>query len=420
MPPPMKYYPFPQQILLIIYQVVFYIVKAAFPFRLSSCYAYPQLVDHSLPWTFYAAPLLLALLIVFLWLLKRRSDNLFPGIIFYVVALSPVLQMIPFNNASLVADRYCYIPILGIAFFLYQLIEFAESRMFTDSTKMKIPLSVPYAIFILYLLVLSLTRIEVWKNSIPLFTDVIEKNDRINIAYGDRANARIQAGDFGGALEDCAKLLQFDPDNAKAFYNKGNAESGLGHYREAVASYSRSLALGYLPASLFYNRGTAYYHLGLVDSALIDYRNSQNRDDHFADAPFSIGYILLHDRKDPLHSLKYFESALAANPNYAEALYQKACAEYDLRLLGGAMSDLAAAIANEPELKSDSMVARINFATDSINVIIGRVTELIDRTPDKGRSLELRRTLYMMLGDSARASLDSKIAAQYSSKHPRP
>jgi len=418
--PPLKYYSLFQQSLLFFYQVAFYIVKAVFPVNLSSCYAYPQLAGHGLPWTYYAAPFLLALIVIPLWLLRKRPVDLFAGLIFYVVALSPVLQVIPFNNASLVADRYCYLPILGIALFLYQLFELAESRISVHAPETPIPKALPEAVFVLCLFVISLGRVGVWKNSVTLFDDVIEKNDRINIAYGNRANARIQAGNFAGALEDCVKLLGLDPGNAKAFYNKGNAESGLERYREAVNDYSRSIALGYLPASVFYNRGTAYYHLGFVDSALADYRLSRTRDDRFADAPYSIGYIILHDRKDPLASLSYFEAALAINPDHTEAMYQKAIAEYSLRLLGSAMSDLAAAVGNQPGLKCDSMVTRINSSIDSVNVTAARLTELIDKAPGKVQYLEMRRALFITLGDSTRASLDQKIAAQYSSKHARP
>ena len=201
---------------------------------------------------YYAAPIILTGGALMVWLLAKRSFRIGAGLIFYAVALSPVLQLVPFNNASLVADRYVYLPILGIAFFFYQCAEFAGTRISLYAPKINIPKGLPAVLAVLSLFVISFGRVSVWRDSITLFNDVIEKNDRINIAYGDRANAEVQAGDFSAALKDCGKLLEISPSNGKAFYNMGTAHSGLKLYRNAVDDFSRSIALGYNVASVYY------------------------------------------------------------------------------------------------------------------------------------------------------------------------
>ncbi len=412
--PPLQHYSFPQQALLIVYQVAFYVWKSALPVRLSACYAYPQLLNNTLPPVYYAAPVALVALAAALWMVNRRSKNLFPGLIFYIVTLSPVLQLVPFNNASLVADRYIYLPIIGIAFFFYQVSEYIETRLSRYAPEMNVTKNILCGLFILSLFVVAQSRIGVWKDSITLFNDVIEKNNHINIAYGNRANAEIQKGDFSGAVDDCNRLIEISPDNGKAFYNRGNAYSGLKLYREAVSDFTQSIKLGYTLSSVYYNRGTAYYHAGVIDSALLDYRSSEIRDLKFADAPFSIGYVMLHARKDPVTAIKYFDTALAIDRNHAEALFQKASAEVELRFYGGAMSDLAAAIGNQPELKNDSLVARINRSIDGVNTAIAAISDQIEKSPRSVPYRAQRGKLFLMLGDSARAALDMKAAAQYS------
>jgi protein O-mannosyl-transferase len=410
-PPPMKYYSFTQQFLLIAYQLVFYLWKALLPFKLSSCYAYPQLMNNMLPWVYYATPVFFAAIAAALWLLKKKSATLSAGLIFYVVTLSPVLQLVPFNNASLVADRYMYLPILGIAFFFCQCAEFIESQLSSYVPKIHIPKGLPAGLFVLCLFVISVGRISVWQDSITLFNDVIEKNDRINIAYGDRANAKILAGDFSGALEDCNRLIEISPSNGKAYYNMGTAHSGLKLYRDAADDFSRSIDLGYTVASVYYNRGTACYHLGSIDSALSDYRATELRDPQFADAQYSIGYVMLHDRKDPAAALRCFESVLSVHPDHVEALYQKASAEYDLRSYGMAMSDLAAAISRQPALQNDSLVARINTSIDSVNTAISKINDRLASAPGSINEYVQRSRLFLMLGDSTRSILDLKTAA---------
>ncbi len=417
--PPLIYYSFPQRLLLIVYQVAFYIWKFAVPMKLSACYAYPQLVNNELPLAYYAAPIfLIAIGAILLWFLKKKSTNLFPGLLFYAATLLPVLQLVPFNNASLVADRYIYLPVLGLAFFFYQIIALIELRL-SGYDRRGIVKDILLGVFIFCLFIVAVERIGVWKDSITLFNDVIEKNSHIGIAYGNRANAEALKGDFSGALEDCNRLIEISPGNAKAFYNRGNALSGLEHYREAINDFTRSVNLGYDVSSLYYNRGTAYYHAGLIDSALADYRGSEIRDPKFADAPYSTGYVMLHAQKNPHTAIMYFDSALTINPNDAEALYQRATAEYDLHDYGNAMSDLAAAISNQPALKDDSLIARINRSLDSVNTAISVLDKDLAEAPGASRYHAERSALYLMLGDSVRSALDAKFAGEYPTKRLR-
>lgn len=417
--PPLAYYSFPQRLLLILYQVAFYVWKFVAPAKLSACYAYPQLVDNRLPLAYYAAPFLLVAIAAMVWFVKKKSTYIFPELIFYVVTLLPVLQLVPFNNASLVADRYMYLPILGAAFFFYQMVEFIEANASAANPSVRFVKEICCGLFIFGFFVISIGRVGVWKDSITLFNDVIDKNDGISIAYGNRANAKVQKGDFSGALEDCNRLIEITPNNGKAFYNKGNAESGLKHYREAVNDFTESVNLGYDVSSLYYNRGTAYYHVGLTDSALADYRASKLRDPNFADAPYSIGYLMLYAEKDPVTAIRYFDSALAINPNYTEALYEKASVEYDLRYYGSAMSDLAAAISRQPELRNDSLIGRVNRSIDSINTAISTTGKRLTGAAGSNRYRQERSKLYLMLGDSVRASLDMKLSGEYLKKRLR-
>ena len=141
------------------------------------------------------------------------------------------------------------------------------------------------------------------------------------------------------------------------------------------------------------------YHLGAVDSAVSDYHVAELRDKQFADAPFSIGFVMLHDRKDAATALRYFDTALSVNPGHAEALYQKACAENDLRFYGMAMADLAAVISCQPSMQNDSLVARINTSVNDINAAISKIGDQLARAPG---SKYLLRTAKQIIHDAWR------------------
>ena len=407
---PVSFYSLPQRALFVAYEVGFYIWKAALPRMLSACYAYPQLLDGALPLAYYLAPVLLAVLMSAIWLLRRTSETILLGPLIYLITLSPVLQLIPFNNASLVADRYAYLPIVGLAYFFSQLVTLAASRSTSRSPDSAGATSVVFALIILLMLIPSLGRVQVWRNSITLFDDVIEKNDHIGIAYGNRADAKLREGNFSGALSDCEYLVALKPEDGKAYYDRGNALLGLRMYRAGLSDLTRSIQLGYRKSSVYYNRGTACYNLGQVDSAIADFLSSRSLDPAFADAPYSLGYVMLHSRGDPQAAIAYFDSAIAINRRYTEALYQKATAEYRQRAYGNAMRELSEAISYSGSLRSDPLVGEINRAVDSVNA---KVAALRSLPGNASHTIETRRRLeemYKILGDSLRGNADNTLA----------
>ena len=195
---PVQIYPFQQRMLLIAYQLVFYPAKVILPKMLSACYSSPLLVNGALAVEYYLAPLYLAVGVALVWLIGKKFNAVYYGPLVYLLTLSPVLQLIPFNNASLVADRYVYLPIVGLAFLLSQLVELAALKMSKHSFETIEIKNVLFGLLVLLLLIPSLQRINVWKNSLTLFDDVIQKNDHIGIAYGNRAETKIKRSDFAG------------------------------------------------------------------------------------------------------------------------------------------------------------------------------------------------------------------------------
>jgi tetratricopeptide (TPR) repeat protein len=315
-----------------------------------------------------------------------------------------VLQLIPFNNASLVADRYVYLPIVGLAFLLSQLVELAALEMSKHSVKTIEIKNVFFGLLVLLLLIPSLQRITVWRNSLTLFDDVIQKNNHIGIAYGNRAETKIKRSDFAGALADCEQLVALRPDDGQAFYEKGNTLLAMHRERDAIRNFTYSMELGFVKATVFYNRGLAYYSLEIVDSAVADFHTSRSLDSAFADAPYSIGYVSLHSQGDALRAVAYFDSALAIKPNYAEASYQKAAAEYTLHAYGNTLEDLSAAIDNQPSLKNDTLVAEVNRSVDSVNALITAIKDVRGKYPMSVNSKMRLRQMYLVLGDTLRAN----------------
>ncbi len=404
---PIQNYSILQRALLIADELFFYLSKFALPRMLSACYAYPALVNNLLPLEYCLAPLYLALGIAALWLVRKMADGIFLGPLMFLLTLLPVLQLIPFNNASLVADRYVYLPVIGLAFLIAELAELGAAELSKHSIQTRNMKSGAFILIILFFMVASIQRMPVWENALTLFDDVIQKNDQIGIAYGNRAETKTKRGDYRGALADCEQLVTFRPDDGQAYHERGSVLLALHKERAAVTDLTRAIDLGFAKSTTYYNRGIAYSNLGACDSALADFNSSRLLDSAFADAPYSIGYLTLHSLADARGAVAYFDTAVAINPKYAEALYQRAIAEYHLRAYGKAMEDISAAISNHPELRNDPLVPEINRSIDSTNAAVAELQKLADKSPATRDEIFRLRELYLMLGDSLRANANS-------------
>lgn len=65
--------------------------------------------------------------------------------------------------------------------------------------------------------------------------------DVLLAAYSNRAQARLNAGDHAGALEDAERALALDPAHVKSLLRRARALHGVELFQEAVAAYKAVL-----------------------------------------------------------------------------------------------------------------------------------------------------------------------------------
>jgi tetratricopeptide (TPR) repeat protein len=395
-------YEWTHRILMIAASFVFYIGKFLLPIGLSALYGYPMIRGEMLPAWYYAAPFFLAALC---WLVFRfRNDrHIVFGAGLYVIPLLLVSQIVPFHNSSLVADRYAYISTIGLAFIVVRIFRMIANAALFQSPWWKSFKTVAAILVIAVLSVVSFDRVTVWKNGERLFTDVIRKDTDIWLAYGNRAAARIAAGDFHGAAADCDDAIRLHPKSGILRFNKGNAHKGLEQYRSAIADYDSAISLGYDKYTVFFNKANALYAIDQFDSAYAFYSIARDTEPRFSQSYVHLGYIRLKNYSDPAGAIALFDTALTLQPEPKEALYYRAEGHLGLRQIGAALDDLSRSIAMFPSLINDPLVVKINHAVDSIGKEIVRLDSLIDNQPANIEYYGDRAKLYRMLGDTLRA-----------------
>jgi len=103
------------------------------------------------------------------------------------------------------------------------------------------------------------------------YTEAIRFNPRDALAFNNRGDARYKKGDPDGAMQDFEQAIRLKPDYATAFYNRGLARKGKGDLEGALQDYETAIRLKPDYASAFYNRGIARKAKGDLDGAIQDY-----------------------------------------------------------------------------------------------------------------------------------------------------
>ena len=214
-------FPFLRRILHAGYGFSVYIFKILLPVNLSAFYPYPYplingaWVTNSIPVTFYATFVTTITLLVFSVLgffSKNKSLNAIGiGLLFFAITIALLLQFLPVGRA-IMADRYSYIPSIGIFFILGYFINLLHQKWPKVSIILIIVVLYAAALF-----VRTIQQCKVWKNDETLWGNAIgiyPNDNRIALVYENRAIYYQLLGKPKEALSDFLKVAEWNPKNA--------------------------------------------------------------------------------------------------------------------------------------------------------------------------------------------------------------
>jgi len=278
------------RIFMVCFAITLYVAKTLFPIPLSVVYPYPDKINALLPLHYYLSFFIIVALVL---LIKRDSKNkreiLFGCSFFFVT----IFFNLPFLSIGyvIIADRFTYLPYIG----LFYLIGRALTRLVYEnsiiSLKTKNWIKYIFLGFICWMVILTFQRCHVWKNSERLWTDVIEKFPRSQIAYHNRGLYFYGQDDFESASRDFNKALELEPNYVTAHFNLGNIAARHNHYKEAVEKYNKALEINPDYYYAYNNRGGMYRRLGQESQALKDFNRAIKIKPSYVDALINRGVL---------------------------------------------------------------------------------------------------------------------------------
>jgi protein O-mannosyl-transferase len=333
-----------------------YLQKMIWPSNL--CVFYPY--RHEWPiWLVIVSAAFLLLITATVIKARRTRPWAAVGWLWYLGTLVPVIGLVQVGMQSM-ADRYSYIPLIGI--FIMLVWEVAERVDWAHTLQRAACVGLGFAVLAACLTV-TWFQVSNWRDVITLFTHAVsvttnnyvaqvnlgvalyhaDKSDEaishFNIAMELRPDSPLpaynlgrcyeQKGDLPRALSWFEAALRTKPDFGPGRYDFARLLAKLGRFDEAIAQYHECLRYTRDPAVVYFGLGNALAAEGRLEEAATQYRQSLDIDSYSPDAQNNLGAVMVRCG-DPAGAVEHFKAALALQPNFPEAEDQ----------LGGALQKL--------------------------------------------------------------------------------
>lgn len=290
-----------------------YFLKAVFPHNLSVFYPFPD----SIPvWQIAVSTLLIVGVSILSIRLINEKPYIFTGWFWFLGTLVPVIGLIQSGLWPAMADRWMYIPQIG----LYIVVVWGIVDLFRRMRFNHFFLVLPAALILLLLSIVTWHQVKHWRSNITLFQHAIDVTVNNIVAYNNLGNALIRAGRYEEAIRNLEKAIAIQPKYAYAQYSLGLALYHQGNIEKATRRFLKTLELDPSFFRAHYNLGLIYYRQGRHTEAVRHYRSALRLENNYADTHNNLG-LILHEQGRYAEAAEHYLKATEIAPDHAIAFY---------------------------------------------------------------------------------------------------
>jgi len=217
-------------------------------------------------WQVVGSILLIIVISIAVVAMMKRMPYLFVGWLWYAITLLPVIGIIQVGDFAM-ADRYHYLPSIGIAVML----AWGVPLLFPHEDMRKKILCPAVIIALAILAVLTWQQCGYWKNNTTLFSNALQVTKDNYLAHNNLGLTLFTEGNTEEAIYHYNKAIRIKTKYTDAYFNRGVAYFKLGQYQRAIEDYNESIRLKPHYADVYKNRGSAYFKLAQYQRAIDDY-----------------------------------------------------------------------------------------------------------------------------------------------------
>jgi protein O-mannosyl-transferase len=287
-----------------------YIGKAIWPVRLAIFYPYSP--TQSFGQAALAAAFLVAVTAA-AWHWRSQWPHLMVGWLWFLGTLVPVIGLVQVGYQSL-ADRYTYVPLVG----LFVILAWSVPALSSRRGALSVGLAVGGGLAILVCAGFARAQVARWQDSETLFRHAVAVTSGNFLAHLKLGQALAARGALSEARAEFVTALSITPGYLPAVYDLANLLRTNRSPGEALSLFRQAVQMRPQDAAAHYNLAIALRDQQRPDEAAEHYREALRLDPAFASAHNNLANLLLSEGKVE-EALAHALAAVRLNPGSAPA-----------------------------------------------------------------------------------------------------
>lgn len=342
---------------------VSYIWKMIWPFDLAFFYPHPAFIL-SISTIIFSIVLIVSLTFVFLWF-GRKRHYLAVGWLWYLGTLVPVIGIVQVGIQGL-ADRYTYIPLIGLSIIL----SWGAQDLAARWRYKAVILASTGGALILFFIALTWFQVATWSDNVTLFSHAVAVTDRNYVALTNLALAKEKLGKTDEAISHYREALRYAPAIAVIHNYLGIALAKNKDTLEAASHYAEAIRLKPEYREAHFNLGIVLDQQGKTEEAISHFEEALRLNPNDAEVHNNLGATLGKQGKID-EAIEHFEESVRIRPAYPSALYNLGFA----LLRQGKYDEAILRLSEVVRLKPDHVNAHYNLGLAFENV--GKLSEAL-------------------------------------------
>jgi tetratricopeptide (TPR) repeat protein len=289
-----------------------YLRQLFFPAGLATPYPYPA-GGHP-AWEVAAAFVLLAAISAWAFASRNKAPAILVGWLWFVGMLLPVIGLVQISNDAAHADRYTYLPEIGLTLG----ITWAAAEWTSRWKHQRGILGSAMAVMVGALVVTGHQQASYWKDDKTLWTHSLACAFGNSSAHNNLGLAYAKEGAVEKSIAEFDQAIELNPSEGELYYNRGISYVMKGDLDQAITQFRRGLELKPAAVEIHNNLGVALLTKGFPQEALQQFQESLRIEPNNADAHYDLGGLLLNYHKLD-EAIAQFREAVALDPEKAEA-----------------------------------------------------------------------------------------------------
>jgi len=283
-----------------------YIQKMIWPQSLIFFYPYPGNVPL---WQIASAFVFLGLTTLLIMRAIRKKPYLGVGWLWYLGTLVPVIGLVQAGLWPEMADRWAYVPLIG----LFIMAAWGIPELLSRWRLKTIGFSVLAGFVILSFSIVAWNQVRYWQNSIMLLEHALKVDKNNLVTHMAIAGVLEKDGRLDEAINHYAETLRIAPGYADGYVSMGIALAKQGKINDAKKYFFDALSRNPKLAPAYFNLGKVFADNNEPEEALTHYHAAIRIDPKFIEAYNNMGNILFKQGR-MADAIRVYSDALKIDP----------------------------------------------------------------------------------------------------------